>query len=645
MKIRIALAVAGATALPTTVVAEEVQLPQVVVSATRSESLLPTPASITVIDREEIETSGADNLITLLEGRGGIQIKDLYGDGSRAIIGMRGLNGGNAAANTLILVDGRRLNNADLAAPDLSSVRLKDVERVEIVQGSAGTLFGDQAVGGVINIITRAPARATTAQVAASVGSFDLRRVAASGSSQGERVGLRLSGEYLESDNFRDHNDRRYGNALARLDYRLNQGQLFAEAQHVTERISLPGSLTRDQLNSDRQQVDPAYAQDFDDQSTDLVRLGLNHSLSEQWQLEGEASWRDSDGDGKLYGTPFTQSRRHLALSPRLVGGLTTAGGEGLITLGADLDRIDYRFDSAYTATDAEQQTNALYLQTVVPITAQLGLTVGGRTAEVKYDLGAAGAGVDERDRVTVWELGARYTLTPEWTLLARRDGNFRFAKLDELTFVSPGSSGLDTQTGVSYELGAEWAAGGHRAKLLAWRLDLDHEIDFDSTAPGPWGSGANVNLEKTRRSGAIAEAEVALNAKLRLNGALSYTDPKMSGGPFSGKEIPFVARVSSRLGADWQFTDHWRLHGEWLHTGERYQDSDYENQLAKLDAVDEFNLAAHWEQGAWRVTGRIDNLTDERYPSYAAWAGYSTVERLYPAPGRHGSITVSYTF
>ncbi|MFA7592969.1 MAG: TonB-dependent receptor plug domain-containing protein, partial [Thiohalobacteraceae bacterium] len=143
-----------------------VRLEPVVVSATRSlQSSVPTPAAISIIDRTEIEASGALQITEVLRGRGGVQLSDPYGDGSRAVIGMRGF-GENAAANTLILVDGRRLNNSDLAAPDLNSIALKDVERIEIIHGSAGVLFGDQAVGGVINIITRVP-RTFSAEVSA----------------------------------------------------------------------------------------------------------------------------------------------------------------------------------------------------------------------------------------------------------------------------------------------------------------------------------------------------------------------------------------------------------------------------------------------------------------------------------------------
>ena len=141
----------------TPLIAEE--LTPIIVTATRSaQSIVTTPSTISIITSEDIEKSGASQLTEILNSHASIQINDLYGTGNRATISMRGF-AGNAKSNVQILVDGRRLNNPDLAAADLSGISLKDVKQIEIIQGSAGALFGDQAVGGVINIITKEPGK------------------------------------------------------------------------------------------------------------------------------------------------------------------------------------------------------------------------------------------------------------------------------------------------------------------------------------------------------------------------------------------------------------------------------------------------------------------------------------------------------
>ena len=144
-----------------------------VVSAARTEqSTVTIPATINIISRQEIEASGASNVSEVLRNQGGIYLTDFFGAGTHSSVAMRGFSSSTAASNTLVIVDGRRLNNIDLSAPDLNSISIKDIERIEIIQGSAGTLYGDQAVGGVINIITKVPEQARK-EIQLSAGSYD----------------------------------------------------------------------------------------------------------------------------------------------------------------------------------------------------------------------------------------------------------------------------------------------------------------------------------------------------------------------------------------------------------------------------------------------------------------------------------------
>ena len=170
------------------------QLPTVIVSAARTEqSTVTIPAAINIITQDDIEASGASNVSEVLRNQGGIYLTDLYGTGTHSKVAMRGFSSESAASNTLVIVDGRRLNNIDLSAPDLNSISIKDIERIEIIQGSAGTLYGDQAVGGVINIITKSPEKASR-EIELSAGSYHRRRVTAKIEDKlSEKVSYRLS--------------------------------------------------------------------------------------------------------------------------------------------------------------------------------------------------------------------------------------------------------------------------------------------------------------------------------------------------------------------------------------------------------------------------------------------------------------------
>jgi len=632
------LVAAGAAAGPQ----QEQELQTVVVSATRSsQSTLTIPGSISIISRDEIAASGANTLGEVLRGQGGVQIRDLYGDGSRTVISLRGF-GANAGANTLVLVDGRRLNNPDLAPPDLNTISLDDVERIEIIQGSAGTLFGDQAVGGVINIITRTP-RGFTARAAAGIAAYDTRKLGFSIANRlANGLAFRLSVDDRTADNYRDNNERDYRNLLARASYDHSRGNVFLELGRLDEDINLPGGLFRADFRQDRRQT--YYPRDFADTVTDSGRLGIQHSLTEHWSLEGELTRRATDVNGVLTGFNFSQQREVNEFTPRFIGSYANRHGEMLFTLGADIINSDYEITSPFGVTENDQGMQSVYAQAVIPVSRRLTLTAGARSAHVEndlYDSWAFPGGIDLDDSETVWELGLSFQMSPEWRLYGRFDRNFRFAKVDEQTGTLGGVVGLDTQTGKSWETGAEWKRGGNRFKTVLYRLRLDNEIDYDTTVY------ANVNLDPTLRDGMIIEAHMVPNDRLALSGQYSYVDARFDGGPLSGNRIPFVAEHVMHLGANYRFNNRWSLFGEMQYIHDRVAAADITNSLEQLNGHTVFNMNLNYHYRNWRASLRINNLTGRKYSDYAASAynpaTFSNETGFYAAPEHNLMMTVQY--
>ncbi len=628
--------------------ADATRVAPVVVSATRSmQSSVPTAAAISIIDRAEIEASGARHIAEVLRGRGGLQMRDFYGDGSRAVVSMRGF-GENAAANTLILVDGRRLNNSDLGAPDLNSVALKDVERIEIIQGSAGVLYGDQAVGGVINIITRLP-RDFAADVAVASGSYNAREVSGSVADRNTNgLAYRLSANTLSSDNYRDNNQQEYSNLFGRLDYQHQaNGSVFLEYQAVDENLNLPGAIFADQVDTDRTQT--RYPNDYTNSRTYVARTGLQQALQDNWQLEAELTDMRSDGDGILTDSPFTQERHHTGLTPRLIGAIPMTSGDMLLTVGADLDRTDYSLDSPFGTTDNLQHMYSLYTQGVIPIHERFSATIGARQAKVENDLTDSFSypdGIELDDTEFVSSAGLSFTANSDWRLFVRRDEVLRFPKADEYTNTDAQITLLQTQTGESYELGSEWQHNNHSARTVLYRLNLDNEIDYDPSAS--FGFGGNTNLDPTQRNGLIVDGHLQATDALRIGGAYSYVDAKFDSGQFSGNRIPFVAENTLSLNADYQLNAAWQLFGEALYISDRVPQGDYANSLDMLPGYTVYNAAVHYNIRTWTFGLRINNLTDKRYSDVAvsAYNPWPTeVTGYYPAPERNARLTAEYHF
>ena len=140
-------------ALTTTAIAEPITI---FISGNRSETPgLGIPAATTVIGADEIEKSGASNLYELFSTVNGIQVSDSSSGGGNANIDMRGF-GETSQSNVAILINNQKINTTtDATVWNLHAINVDNVERIEIIRGSSGVLYGSQAVGGLINIITK----------------------------------------------------------------------------------------------------------------------------------------------------------------------------------------------------------------------------------------------------------------------------------------------------------------------------------------------------------------------------------------------------------------------------------------------------------------------------------------------------------
>ncbi|MCU7959521.1 MAG: TonB-dependent receptor [gamma proteobacterium symbiont of Bathyaustriella thionipta] len=624
------------------------ELPAMLVSATRyAQSDLNIPASISIITRQQILDSGARSLSDVLTGQAGIQVTDLFADGSSSVVDMRGF-GPTAAQNTLILVDGRRLNNSsDIGAPELNSVNLDNIEQIEIVHGSAGTLYGNMAVGGVINIITRKPDE-FNARLKAGAGSYNGYALQASVSEQLKNgINYRLGARQRKSDNYRDHNDLDFWSLNGRLGYQYAQGEIFAEAQKVSEELQTPGALTKDELKQNRKQVAAPFKNDFQDTTTRIFRLGLDHSLGEDWRSSGELTYRDSDRDflnsfRAFPGTPATLDRRVYTFNPRLSGRLPSALGDINISSGVDFENTRYDLQSSFGRTLQKQDIWAVYAQGVFELSSQWQATLGLRHAQVNNDVEYFAGQSKDDDSVTAKSAGLSYQATSNIRLFARMDENYRFATADESIITATfRPEDLKTQTGRSWETGLELKQALWNAKILAYQLNLNDEIAFDSSG------FANTNLDKTRRRGLLLEGQTSPWKNWKLGGNYNYTDPTITDGAFDGNDIPLVAKHTARLFADSWLTRQLGFNLEGLYKSKRVVGGDFNNSFNKLDSYSVVNLSARYVSGPFRISAKINNLLDKEYEETANTgfdASFSPIVGFFPAPERNFWLTFEYT-
>lgn len=200
----------------------------VTVTATRGPNLITeVPTSVDVIRTDDLVSGNSQNLAEVLRNVQGVLVRDYGGLGNTKTISLRG----STAEQVLVMLDGQRINNPQNGQVDFSLLTLEGIERIEVVRGGNSALYGSDAIGGVINIITRQPAEGTglTGSAKLTVAAFDSRAVEASLATNHRRLALNGAYKYLYSANNFSYTDL-YGRRRTRTNSDIRAHDLFLKS-------------------------------------------------------------------------------------------------------------------------------------------------------------------------------------------------------------------------------------------------------------------------------------------------------------------------------------------------------------------------------------------------------------------------------
>ncbi len=612
-----------------------------IVEEQREESATP----ITVIDAKMIARSGANNLAELLRGQAGVHISDLFGDGSQATVDLRGF-GPTAISNTLILIDGRQLNNStDSSTPDLSTIDLEDIQQIEILQGSGGVLYGNQAVGGVINII-RKKFTQDKVTVGLKLGSYDSSRISASINKLVGNTQLALTAFSSSSDNYRDHNETEIKHVSLRANHDYQSFTGYFELAKSDDNILTPGALLQSELDVSRTQSLAFYSNDFFDTQTDTFRIGMDKEIDDRQSLNIDYSRRINDREFIQTFRPFpspsvaTQDRDTQILSGKYILERENYTGSSII-LGFNLEETDYELLSFIGPQEMDQTINDIYVLSNWHISNRSVVTAGFRYSDQQADILNGSTLESISDSVSVFSMGYMQRVGG-WKLSARADQNFRYPTVEEHSFNSSGET-LKTQEGVSLELGAEIFTNSDRYRATLYSIELENEIAFDSSG------FSNLNLDETSRQGLILEASNHWSNKFSTNLSFTLLDAEITDGAFAGSELPLVPEKSLRLDGIYHFSQTTRFNLEIIAVDEQVFGGDFSNQLGKLDGYTVVNANLSYSVNRWDLAFRINNLLDEEYSEfgsqYTDFPIPDIFESFFPSPERNFWISAKYTF
>ncbi|HEX7790248.1 MAG TPA: TonB-dependent receptor plug domain-containing protein, partial [Afipia sp.] len=270
-------------------------------------------ASTTVITSEDIARSPGQTIQDVLATIPGVQLQSLFGgvNGVNTTVDVRGF-GAFASANTLVLINGRRLNDLDLAGVDLSTIPLQSIERIEVTKGNSGAvLYGDNAVGGVINIVTKTGAGGKPIQmrVEGGVGSFNSSQGNVSVTTNHGPWSSAAFANAFKSDGYRVNNKTDQRNAVGEIRYTTPDFSAFLNLSGDDQHIGLPGGrlvgvragVNVNELASDRRGATTPF--DFADKQGANATAGFTKSLWNGAELIVDGGVRHKLQQGSFFGT------------------------------------------------------------------------------------------------------------------------------------------------------------------------------------------------------------------------------------------------------------------------------------------------------------------------------------------------------
>lgn len=634
-------------------------LPPVTVVGTRFEQqLLDEPVQTSVVTADDILRSGARTLVDVLALQTSIQVIDNSGSPNRQI-DLRGF-GMTGDQNTLILLDGQRMNENELASADLASIPLASIERIEIMRGSGAVLYGRGATGGTINIVTKKTPEARSSVTAGlTIGSYGTRGASASASLSQGRLGLNVFADRNETDNYRRNNRSVQENVTATLNYRGDRGPMSLRLSSGEQSLGLPAERTVAQL-----QIDPRGTRTpFNYSTLDSLRAAFATEQQFDWGFFGlDVTHRDREATSLFRDFGWTgpdQTKVNVfSLSPRIRIPFEMGAVNHSLTIGTDWDQWSReRFPalgdwSSYSTS--KQENTAFYARHTANFQSGTSVAIGAREHRNATDWRIANSPGRLVRNLNAYEIALRQDFNGGWSLHARSGQSFRLQTVDEL--LPYGSLNiLKPQVSQDMEAGVRFSDASISGTISIFKMNIENEIALYPGISGNFIFPENMNLPPTQRRGFEIDGKWQASRSVKLEGGYSYTDAEFSansidryGESVAGKKVPLVPHHKATAAMTWRASEATSMTVKATYQGEARLDNDQKN-LSNFRKPSFFiaDLVIIHEIEQWRLRASLLNLTDERYFTYGVISpsNPNASFNAYPAMGRSVLLTAERRF
>ena len=667
---------------------------EVVVTATRNEETKRrVPSNVTVITAQEISESGATNITDLLKTRANIHIRELNGNASQVMVDLRGMGGDNPYGKTLVLLDGRRMNRVDMTSVNWLQVPLQLIERIEVVRGTNTVMYGDSAIAGVINIITKKGTLETTTSIATIFGEngSNTERTGIVGSKN--KLSYAVNAEYQGNDGWRERSKFKSMGGGIDIGYDLNNSfSLSVGGSYNKTEFEIPGNLTKEEMAADRTQSQPArnwypptwggFAANtpahIDDEAENEYlngNFGVRGSMGEIGDIEVNFVWgkKDITTDMPSGWSPSQYNQldiETLGITPKYILDKKLFGFGNKIIAGVDIyyetlslgQYLDEQRSQKAWDSEVEKNTLGWYFRDEFFPLDHLILGVGHRREKAEYEgkkeqilgggFGSAFVTEDKTHNEDAYDISLTCLLGKRSRMYGKYSTLYRYPFMDEQASFYGLADGfnmtLKPETGESYEIGGDYSPIEElNIGISLFQINLEDEIQWDSVLNN------NINLDETSHRGVEINMTYHIKELIDLSLKYAYHKAEFEKGEFKGKELPFAPNNHFSAGLDITLPHNIHLCPEMLYVSDSYLGNDFDNSSDKLDgyAVYDFYIRYKpvWKRLKISTFIGAKNIFDKEYSTIGYENnpndGAAPANTFIPSNGREFIGGISFDF
>jgi len=637
--------------------AEVLELKQVTVTASKyEEDLKQTPSYILVISKQEIENAGVTTVNEAIMKLGGVAGRVSDQGGAEYKLDMMGF-GDTAALNTAIIVDGVPLREADSSEARLSGIPIDQVERIEIQKGAASVVYGEGAVAGVINIITKASGFAnqttvTTGSASVGQGSYGSHEEKGSFRHVNNGLSINISGLTRATDGYRENSSSKNESLSASAQWadKSHRIGLYTHSDNAYSRLAGP-FYTVESFESTPKVASTPY----DWSSNQTTRTG---------------AFVESEFGGTLYRFDANQRKRDLSsylyaeapYSPVNSQYQTTANFLSFTVNRLSSNSLgDFQFISGIESYGWEQsrRTDAIsnnsqdvasdglgYFAKVDQQLKSLDLNVitGIRSESLERNSTASGVVTNYNKNISASELGLSKQLDANQSVYVRIAKSFRMPNADEfacaLGYSCSNTNTLLPQTSHDKEIGWKFTRSNNfRLSSRIYQSSFNNEIAYDPI------NYLNINLSPTTRKGIDLNIFFEPMNSFYMGGSLGLRKATFDDGTYAGKTLSMAPSQVGSAYADWKFLPGHTLGGSVTWTSKQFFTGNFSNDATYVvPSYSLLDLRYRFQTRQIETSLSIHNVLDKAFYSYGTMYSASSFA-IYPEMGRTFMARLKYSF